>query len=600
VTDILLRLDPPLPDIYNKLTETPLCKHLNSHPVLLNNTTVLTTVRKLRGDKVRIGAPLSWERMFDDVVLAADRSFENRFKRVVVTVGLCGAVVIENVSGGKTQTLVFDHHRQEGDFEAKLKGRVLGSSTCMMAALATAWVDDVLGWQDGSANRGTEKLTWPEAVRVGLEMMRELGWRGYVRNREKDRPILEFPLKELANIYDRTEAWLRPPRNGATSEEAASTAIHGDDLSPRTVAWPRKLAKDAWEEFPEGDLETFQRAEAPYRYDKTWTILGSAPGASSGGRRTPDVEALLESAKKIVKEGPQALKNVPVERVNKWYSADRGEIEGVRSVRNAIQDYMGKKEETKPLSIAVFGPPGAGKSFVVREIGKTLGIRDHLTFNLSQLKETSELAEAFHQARDRLLKGARPPLVFWDEFDSPFGDNNLGWLRFFLSPMQDGEFIDDGAVHPVGRGIYIFAGGTKPSFEEFTRGEPGTVEQERNMKKPDFISRLRAYIDVKGPNPNPTTEKDPFFLIRRAFLLRSCLERDAKPLRRSDGTFLLDEGVLDAFLGAKTSYRHGARSMENIVRLSAFEGRTKYELSSLPPEHLLEMHVENVSDFLEP
>ena len=38
--------------------------------------------------------------------------------------------------------------------------------------------------------------------------------------------------------------------------------------------------------------------------------------------------------------------------------------------------------------------------------------------------------------------------------------------------------------------------------------------------------------------------------------------------------------------------------MENVVRSRTFEGKTKYELSSLPPEHLLEMHVDDVTDFM--
>ena len=188
--------------------------------------------------------------------------------------------------------------------------------------------------------------------------------------------------------------------------------------------------------------------------------------------------------------------------MNTWYSADRSEIEGVRSMRNAIQAYLGKKDETKPLSIAVFGPPGSGKSYVVREIGKTLRIKDHLTFNLSQFNEPSELVKAFHEARDRLLKGGRPPLVFWDEFDSPY-KGELGWLRFFLSPMQDGEFFDNGAVHPVGARHLHLRRGDEALFQGFREQQAGTWQPRPRREEARFHQPPPHYIDVKGPNPHP-------------------------------------------------------------------------------------------------
>jgi tRNA A37 threonylcarbamoyladenosine biosynthesis protein TsaE len=57
----------------------------------------------------------------------------------------------------------------------------------------------------------------------------------------------------------------------------------------------------------------------------------------------------------------------------------------VRSVKNAMQEYLQLKRPETPLAVAVFGPPGAGKSFAIKEIAKHMGIdKDaQLTFNLS-------------------------------------------------------------------------------------------------------------------------------------------------------------------------------------------------------------------------
>jgi hypothetical protein len=543
VDAIILRLNSRSMAEGRRLTDSDLFALLDKeeHAAMREMTTVLTTVRNLRANGVRVGASLSWERMLDDVVAAARECFKGRFGRVIITIGLCGAVVIEKQGGKQFATLVFDRYGQELDFESEHEGRVLGSSTCLLAALATSWREGTLGGPTG----------WPNATRAGLAMMRTLSEKGYLQSRyPRSRPVLEFPIEVLRATYYSFEGSDAQKDLGLFSQEG-----HG---YPKSAAAP-------------------------------WTILEDSLKP----------EDLTEKAKEIVRRGVKVLQGVPVERVEKWYSADRSEIEGVRSVRNAIRDYLQKdrKTETKPLSIAVFGPPGAGKSFVVQQIAKREGVKEkaQLTFNLSQYESPAELAEAFHQARDMLLN-EDTPLVFWDEFDSFTAGGRLGWLRHFLSPMQDGQFIDRGKVHPVGRGVYIFAGGTKPSFAEFiaTHPEPLVADEEKNAKKPDFISRLRAYIDVKGPNP--TSKDDSFWVIRRAFLLRSCLEKYAVQIIRGE-EIALDDGVLNAFLMTR-DYRHGARSMENIVRLSDFAGKTKFELSSLPPEHLLEMHVPDVRDFM--
>jgi hypothetical protein len=268
--------------------------------------------------------------------------------------------------------------------------------------------------------------------------------------------------------------------------------------------------------------------------------------------------------------------------VGNWLSADRLEIEGVRSVGNAIRDYLGLKNPGTPLCIGVFGPPGAGKSFAVKEVAKGLGIgKDaQLTFNLSQFESPEELAAAFHQIRDLGLKG-KTPLVFWDEFDTPCAGKPLGWLRYFLAPMQDGEFTEKGRVHPVGGGIYVFAGGTRHTFRAFCEG---AGPDELAAKKPDFVSRLRAYIDVRGPNGNPNTLEDRLYVIRRAFLLNAYLAIHAPQVKA------VEPGVLDGLL-LVSRYRHGARSMENLVKTSALAGKDRFELSALPPESLMQMHV---------
>jgi hypothetical protein len=310
-------------------------------------------------------------------------------------------------------------------------------------------------------------------------------------------------------------------------------------------------------------------------------------------------EANLERiAARAAVDGPEKLlAGIPIETVGAWSSVDRDEIESMRSVRAIMAEYVGQwkggKRLERPLSIAVFGPPGAGKSFAVKQIANALlpGELKTLEFNLSQFHDPEELPASFHRVRDLVLQQYLP-LVFWDEFDTPLAGAALGWLRHFLAPMQDGMFREAGAFHPIGPAIFVFAGGTSASLSEFiTAGDDVAVKA---AKKPDFLSRLRGFVNVYGPNPQD--DEDSAHVLRRAFLLRSLLMRKA-PHTVKDGRLQIDEGLLRAFLKIDR-YTHGARSLEAIVDMSALAGRPRYERASLPPRQQLALHVD-ARQFLE-
>jgi RyR domain-containing protein len=242
----------------------------------------------------------------------------------------------------------------------------------------------------------------------------------------------------------------------------------------------------------------------------------------------------------------------------------------------------------------VFGAPGSGKSFVMVQMAASVpGLKyKEIEFNLSQFGSLKDLHDALHQVRDEALSGVMP-LVCWDEFDAAFQGEKLGWLRYFLAPMEDGKFREGQLSHPIGRAIFVFAGGTKHRMQDFIAlmGDDAFCD----LKGPDFISWLKGYVNVLGVNPRKD-ERDPEHVIRRAMWLRSILERDAPGLFDSDGALRIDGGVLGAFLEVE-QYGHGGRSLESIVATSRLAGETSYQRSSLPPESQLDLHV-NGREFL--
>lgn len=276
----------------------------------------------------------------------------------------------------------------------------------------------------------------------------------------------------------------------------------------------------------------------------------------------------------VLRGWERALELAPKAHYGKFVTVDSEEIESINKVRKRIEAYRSNEAQRTILSIAVFGPPGSGKSFAVNELAKELfkdkkEIIEHviLKFNLSQIHSVEALQEKFHKVRTAPILG-EIPVVFWDEFDA----ENLKWLKYFLAPMWDGEFESSSGRYPLGKAIFIFAGGTCDTFEEFDKTNDKTKKGSdfKNSKGPDFVSRLQGSINIKGPNPvGKSAHERVAHLIRRALLLRSSLERfQPRAIDSATKTALISPGVLRAFLRVE-KYTHGSRSLELIIRMSS-------------------------------
>lgn len=310
---------------------------------------------------------------------------------------------------------------------------------------------------------------------------------------------------------------------------------------------------------------------------REWLILSDA----HQGR----LQALAESI--VIDGGTAKTQHVPLGVFGAFETIDRHEIESFRAVGNLLNDFARKRHVAKPLSIAVFGPPGSGKTFGVNQIALSVGsgrIDTGLQFNVAQWESQRDLVRALHQVRDVVLAG-RIPLVFFDEFDATMSGVPLGWLKYFLAPMQNGRFRDEATEHPIGKAIFAFAGGTSHSFANFS-GHDG--DDFKHAKGPDFVSRLRGYIDITGINPEGTN--DALYVIRRATKLRSLIERKARHLI-ADGKVRIDAGVLTALLTVP-AYKHGVRSLEAVLEMSALEGRKLFDQAALPPRRQLALHTD--------
>ena len=296
-------------------------------------------------------------------------------------------------------------------------------------------------------------------------------------------------------------------------------------------------------------------------------------------------DEVSKAAGQYVKSKESVLLQSPIAEFGELRTVDRKEIESFHNSRNLILDYLSKKNIKEPLSIAVFGPPGSGKSFGVTQIAKTISDDiEPIEFNLSQFQSPNDLFSAFHIVQSTSLTG-KTPIVFFDEFDSDLDNVPYGWLKYFLSPMNNGSFKQGEIIHPIGKCIFVFAGGRNKTFEEFDNDK-----DKDKVKGADFISRLRGYIDIAGIDKK--TEHDYLYMIRRAMVLRSILERKAKNIfLESEAN--IDPSVLNALIKVP-QYKHGVRSMEAIIEMSILSNMRHFERSALPASEQLKLHVDDV------
>lgn len=533
-------------DFYNSIIQASLQKKLNLITILSIND-----IRKL---DLNVSSGISWEQSASDLVtelntnLVLARLLKSKY--LIITFQSSGALfVVNNGQGNYEYTLIFDPDCMEGEDEDKDQGKIIGRMSFFTAAFAS----------NLNLAKREKHYKIDYAVKAGLTAIRLFFKNGYIET-----PLgVNYPYREVAGKMKDIK-----------------------EFSFSSSSVPAPDAKN-------------------YEKNREWSIL-----IDNYSNEDIEAEVIMKSlaalAKNIVHKGPDILKNIPCGRFGKLFTIDRSEIESLRNLKKIMETYVNIDKRKKPLSIGVFGPPGAGKSFAVEEIGQgILGDKYHLlVFNLSQFNNPEDLIGALHQVRDCVLN-KKTPVVFWDEFDS----HSFMWLQYLLAPMQDGVFQEGQLTHPVGKCIFVFAGATSYNMNAFGKFNTENEEKEFILKKgPDFISRLNGYINILGPNKrqnfNPGYSKvdekwidDPSdftYPIRRAIFIINLLK-----LKKDDFPLRMDWGLLNALIKVDR-YKHGSRTMANLLNdIRQNNPRNLILRSWLPSKATMELHFKNPKDFYE-
>lgn len=534
-------------------TTYPLCEGRLWDELIKHKEKLITIVNinQIKHYNVRISNGISWEQTALDIVYGVhkDPDLKNLLKsaELIINIGSAGAVIVKTDEnpGQNEYKLIFDPDNMEGEFEEKYSAEIInqvGLGCSYLAGFSAAYC--------------IKSLNISDSVKVGLNAMNDAMMNG---------------------VYELTDTFrLKPNDLSSALYERFLNRYYSSAFIP-SPAWSKGLE---------------------YIHNQEWSILeNNYENRKKGYIPKANLHPLAFS---LALNGINALHFAPRLSLGKALVFDRSEIENLRNLRRLIEFYDRYEDGNKPLNISVFGPPGAGKSFIIKALAKNIFSNKKttpafITVNLSQFRDESELPGAFHAIRDKVLEG-NIPVVFWDEFDS----EDYRWLKSLIAPMQDGIFQEGKETHPIGKSIFIFAGSMTYTMDHFAEemGKAALI----GKKGPDFLSRIRGYLNVFGPNRKPwfnpaTTQwcssgdpKDNCYSIRRALFI-------SHVLRSGNNSLNIDHQLLRALIEV-SFYKNGARGLDRLLtNLSVHPGR-KIELSDLPSKEIIQMNVD-YNDFIE-
>ncbi|MGB9927712.1 MAG: AAA family ATPase [Methanosarcina sp.] len=575
------------------------------------NLILILNVDDLRKAGTNISRSLSWEKSAIDFLSEISNKKEladiKELRNVVTRFNYEGAILYKGFT--EKSKLYFDPLSIEGDFWnyrklGKMRATSLVFITNLCSCLISKFEQSRTNFEKNSKlqRENTFQSCLETVIREGLSSgvkeglikSREFLINGYGNN--NGRPdLFEYACLEHICL--------------SASEKKKGLRVNKNTFSEIQASKPASL--NITETLLPSIKEIGQFSDPEKSSPRFWTILEEQTKEKSNKENAEKDSTYLEKlAFMIVKKGLSSINDFPVGKFGKLITVDRAEIESFRSIKNIMQEYIYSEKShfeknRKPLSIAVFGAPGSGKSFGITQIAESIDNEriSKVTFNISQFTSTKDLANAFHKIRDISLEG-KIPLVFFDEFDSKFENEELGWLKYFLVPMQDGEFLDFESMHPIGKSIFVFAGSTYSNFKAFYDFCNYSSSQSKSYsgmdscrkvsnKCPDFLSRLRGYVNILGLNR--AGEEDETYIIRRAIQLRSLIEANAPKIIKDDSAHI-SCGLLNALINVP-EYMHGARSMLAIVEMSILYERSSWQTAYLPPKDQLELHIKSIAEF---
>jgi hypothetical protein len=184
-------------------------------------------------------------------------------------------------------------------------------------------------------------------------------------------------------------------------------------------------------------------------------------------------------------------------------------------LRDVIQTYSNREKPARPLNVLLAAPPGSGKSFLIKQLLKSLEIdaekKSFEEIYIASLEATSELYGIFQRVQSLNLEG-KLPFVFFDEIDTPISGETT--FAKFLAPMWDGNFYIGKEKFYLGKSLFFFAG-SGLSAEEKSKEILDNSTSEMN-----YETYYREWLKVFKTEIKQRKDKVEDFIDRLDFILR--------------------------------------------------------------------------------
>lgn len=295
-----------------------------------------------------------------------------------------------------------------------------------------------------------------------------------------------------------------------------------------------------------------------------------------------------EIARQIVVQGEeQTLAQCPITKYGALSSIDRTEQENLGAVSAIVQERIASRTP-QPTCIGVFGPSGSGKRFMASNLVKHFGADtsfEHLTVDCRTV-EAQGFVDMCHAIRDNTVQGTHTAVSFTGFEVLLASDSPL--MNDIIKVMRDGTFSDRGQTRHTGPAVLFFLVEQNPPVTDAVPTPSRTTFAEAPVVDDSKImDSLHGIVRTTGPNQSD--EDDRLFPVRRAIIIRRLLNQHY-PHLNTNGKINIDEAVLHALL-LVPRYKHGNRSLSKIISTSRLSGRSKFDVSALPPEEQIQLHV---------
>ncbi len=437
---------------------------------------VFCSVTSLRRAGAAISLRQSWEQAvedtFEDLKFFPPLRSLSEFGHLILRLGFVGALHFQR-TGQQAKQLIFAPNARNAIFrDEEEDGQILGRTSAMVACLLQQIQRIEHGTKSSSSLKPDEAASaiktgltasmrlfdlgfrwpsdnsYPNKGRLGKDFLRsyycangsklvpkEIVEKGYDRLM-KDGLIPQNRILgtvDLSNHAHQQKPWrhlqshINEQQMSRINLGIALCRFGHQEVFNRPLEEDQESPKKIWSIRTEEIRKVLEKPECLLSKEETPDDKPLEPNMSVASPRRTDYRPLQPHAKSLY---------VPVLEFGDLVAIERHEIESFRSIRNLMALYLqshGQAHMSHPISIAVFGSPGSGKSFAIKQIAKSLNLPDPdasdrfetIECNVAQFRSVEDLGHVITRIASVNIE-RKTPLVFFDEFDCVFETEPLG------------------------------------------------------------------------------------------------------------------------------------------------------------------------------